>query len=114
MSDSDYKTVESLEELNSIKESSDAFLLYVSTTNCNVCKILKPKISDLFKERFPKVELYYVNSDNTPEVSGQLSIFAVPTVLLYLNGQEFARESRSISIELLASKVQRPYNLFFD
>lgn len=109
-----YTEISTQDELDSYIKNEEAVLVYVSTTNCNVCKVLKPKIAELFAEKFPKVKLLYVNSDNTPEISGQLSIFAVPTILIYLDGQEFVRESRNISIDILAQKVERPYNLFFE
>ena len=109
-----YKTVNSVEEFNEIKESNKASLFYISTPECNVCKILKPKISDLFGNEFPKITLYYVDSAQTPEISAQLTVFAVPTIIIFIDGQEFIRESRNISIAQLANSVKRPYSMFFE
>lgn len=108
------KNINNLEEMDTIIDTVESSLFYISTEACGVCKVLKPKIMELFKERFPKVELYYIDSEKSPEIAGQLSIFAIPTVLVYLDKQEFIRESRNISIGELERSFSRPYNMFFD
>jgi thioredoxin-like negative regulator of GroEL len=109
-----FTEVTSLDEFNRLVQEEAGALFYFSHDACNVCKVLKPKIMDLFADQFPKIGRYYVNTETTPEVSAQLSIFAVPTIILYLDGREYVRESRNVSMEKLAQQVQRPYDMMFE
>ncbi len=108
-----YKTIDSIEMMQQVIANEDASLFYISTNECGVCEILKPKIEEFFSGKFPKISLNYVNSSTTPEIAAQMSIFTVPTMLIYFGAQEFLRESRSISLDQLTEKVSRTYSLFF-
>ena len=108
-----YQTVENLESLEETIQKEAAVLLYISHDACNVCKVLKPEIATLFDTEFPQVQRFYIDSKNRAEIAAQYSVFAVPTVIIYLDGKEFFRESRNISLAQLKDKVARPYELFF-
>lgn len=95
-----------------IKERA-AVLAYFSHDECNVCKVLKPKLIELVNERFPEIQFIYINVKELPEISAQLSIFTVPTIVIYFEGKEFVRKSRSIGIEEIAASIERPYQLMF-
>ncbi len=100
-----------LEEIEAIIKEELGVLLYFSTPTCNVCKALKPKISQAFSEHFPIIRQIYIDSAQTPEIPASLQIFSVPTILIYLDGKEFAREGRNLSIEKLVEKIKRPYEI---
>ena len=104
----DIKTIESLENLIS---EEVGVLVYFSTPTCNVCHALKPKIKAAFDTHFPKIKQLFIDSSKTPQIPSNLQIFSVPTILVYLDGKEFARESRNVSVSLLIQKIQRPYEL---
>lgn len=101
------------EDYNNAKTSSEAALFYFSHEDCNVCKVLKPKIEELLLNSFQKIKMYYVNTRNNPEIIGQERIFTVPTVTVYLDGNEFLRKSRNIGISELEKDIERPYNILF-
>ena len=109
-----YHTIASNDELQQLISTEDATLIYVSSDECGVCKVLKPKIAELFSEKFPKTTLNYVSTTDIPEIAAQMSIFAIPTVLVFFNGQEFIRESRNIALGILEEKVERPYGMLFE
>ncbi len=106
-------TVNTEEEYNQFKTKEGFFLFYFSHDDCNVCKVLKPKVHDLLQDNFPKVKMYYVNTHKTPAISGQNSIFAVPTIIVYFDGRELFRKSRNIGIGELASQIQKSYEMVF-
>lgn len=108
------KSLENLLSLNKILEKQDAVLLYFSHDKCNVCKVLKPKIAELLAADFPKMEMYYVNTEELPEVAGQYRVFAVPSILVFFQGRESFRYSRNLSVSELAAAIERPYSLMFD
>ncbi len=108
------KTTKSLEAFNQQIKDSTAVLAYFSHERCNVCKVLKPKLAETFKNQFPKIEQIYVDVDNTPEIAGQYSIFAVPVIIVFFEGKETYRNTRNISISELVTLVERPYQVIFD
>jgi len=103
------KSIDAIEE--AIKEG--AALLYVSAPNCSVCEALKPKVEALFAQRFPKVRLYEANVAKIPQIGARLRIFSAPAILIFFDGQEFAREGRNVSLELLAERMEKIYGLYF-
>ena len=106
--------VKSFEELNSKIKSEEAVLVYFSHEECNVCKVLKPKVAELVKEKFPKLKMVYSDTVKIPEAAGQNRVFAVPTILLFLDGREYVRASRNISVDELQRQIQRPYGMMFE
>lgn len=81
-------------------------LAYFSFPGCSVCVALLPKIEKLVKS-FLNVEFLYVNTHDTPEVSGQYLAFTVPTVILFSQGMEQSRWSRVFSVEDVESALVR-------
>ena len=108
------ETIENLEQYKKVLEKDDAVLFYFSHEQCNVCKVLKPKVAELLNEEFPKMKMYYCDTKKSPELAAQNSIFAVPTILTYFGGHENMRKSRNIGLHELADSIYRPYNLIFD
>ncbi len=105
--------IKSEAEYLEISGNTPASLFYFSHDDCNVCKVLKPKVFELLQEKCPKIPMYYVNIHKIPEISGQRSIFAVPTILVYLDGQEIIRKSRNIGLAELDDLIAKPYSIFF-
>lgn len=108
------ETITSLEQMNSVINSNPAVLFYCSTPDCGVCKSLKPKVIALANDNFPKMGLYYIDLDSVPEIRGQLSVFAVPAVLVFINGRETIREARNFGIMELGRSIDRYYSRLFD
>ncbi|MBN2890447.1 MAG: thioredoxin family protein [Bacteroidales bacterium] len=109
-----YSTVETIDELNELIEKEDAVLVYFSHEKCNVCKVLKPTVAELLENNFPKVKMVYSDTVNSPEIAGQNSVFAVPTILVFMGGREYIRKSRNIGIIELSDAIERPYNMMFE
>jgi thioredoxin 1 len=109
-----YKEIKTLEEFKQVIGEDDAALFYFSHQQCNVCKVLKPKIAELIKADFPKIGLFYCDTVNSPELAAQNSVFAVPTLLVYFGGRETIRKSRNLGIEELKMELERPYGLIFE
>jgi thioredoxin-like negative regulator of GroEL len=96
-----------------ITETNKAVCFYLSTPECNVCKVLKPKVIEMLEVYFPKISFCYVDLNEAKEISGQLSIFSVPTILVYFEGKETIRASRNMHIEELREQIDRYYKMIF-
>ena len=108
------KNIESFEDLNDTIKRQDAVLVYFSHEQCNVCKVLKPKVAEMLKKNFPKVDMVYSDTVKIPEAAGQNRVFAVPTIVVYFDGREYIRTSRNISVEDLQRQIDRPYDMMFN
>jgi len=107
-------TISDLAALDSLIREKKAVLLYFSTRTCSVCKVLRPKVSDLLQAQYPEVAARYVDTELSPLIAGQHRVFAVPTLLLFFDGREQARYSRNFSLSQLTQAIDRPYRLLFD
>jgi thioredoxin-like negative regulator of GroEL len=107
-----FTEVKSFDEFLKLKEEP-ALLAYFSTNACNVCKVLKPKVAELVQSEFPNMKLAYIPSDVLPDVAAQNQVFAAPTILIFFEGREYIRKSRSIGISELQREIDRPYSMVF-
>lgn len=108
-----YQYIENLQEYEQFVADRPAVLTYFSTLECNVCKVLKPKVMELILSEFPQISLVYVETNLQPEIAAQNRIFAVPTLVVYFDGKEYIRKSRNFGLDELLLELQRPYNLMF-
>ena len=96
-----------------IKENRGV-LLYFSTFSCSVGEALEPKVRALLKEKFPKLVFLFVDMNAVPEFTAAHQVFVEPTILLFLEGNEFLRKSRHIGLKELELAIDRVYQLAFE
>lgn len=92
-------------------QEEQGVLLYFSGEHCNVCHALRPKFAEALDVHFPLVKQIYLDAHEHAEISAQYQVFSVPTMIVFLQGQEFAREGRAVSIHQLVQKLERPYSI---
>jgi len=93
---------------------NDAMLVYFSHDDCNVCKVLKPKVKELLEDSFPGVKFVYVNTHEQPDEAASKQVFAVPTILVFFEQREYFRFGRNVSLGELESAISRPYGFLFE
>ena len=101
-------TIETLQE--TIKENM-AVMIYFSAPSCNVCHALKPKLLEAIEQNFEKFTIISVDTSKEQEIAAHYSVFTIPTVLVFLQGREFLRKSRHMSIEEVIREIKRPYEI---
>lgn len=106
-------SISSFEEFRVILEENKAVLAYFTTETCSICKVLKPKVEQMLSKSFPQIKAVTIQSDQLPELSAQFRIFTAPTILVFFEGNETIRKSRSFGIDELKAEIQRPYSLLF-
>ncbi|MDQ7816212.1 MAG: thioredoxin family protein [Melioribacteraceae bacterium] len=99
----------SMQDFDSAAASNRAALFYFSTPDCNVCKVLRPKVEELISEQFPLVKFIYINILDAKELAAQKNIFTVPTILFYFEGKEYLRKSRFVNLDELEDELSRYY-----
>ncbi len=88
-------------------------LAYFAAPNCAVCVGLEPRVEAMARELFPRLARVRVDCEQARELAAQLGVFTIPTVIVYFEGQETVRKSRSFSLGELREAIERPYHLFF-
>lgn len=87
--------------------------VYYSGPDCNVCQVLKPKLFDMLQQQFPRIPIGEVDCSESAELSAQQVVFSIPTLIVYFEGKEAIRKTRSFSLTELASDLERPYSILF-
>ena len=103
-----------LEEIQNDIANELGVMLYFSGIHCNVCHALRPKVDAMFANDFPAIKRRYIDAENSPEVAAYYNVFAVPTMIVFMDRREFAREGRAVSLVELTARLQRPYGLMMD
>lgn len=100
-----------LDEIQEAVRTHPAVLLYFSAPHCNVCRTLRPKVWEAMATHFEALRPIYVDISETPETSSHYGVFAIPTLVVFLDGREFVRKSRYMSVGELVAEIRRPYEI---
>lgn len=102
------QTIQTIE--NTIKESL-AVMVYFSAPTCNVCYALKPKLIDALDKNFKEFKVESVDISMEEDIAPHFGVFTAPTVLIFLDGKEFLRKSRNMSVDEVIREIKRPYDI---
>ncbi|MFA5235045.1 MAG: thioredoxin family protein [Sulfurimonas sp.] len=103
--------MQNIEEIQKTLEESQAVMLYFSAPTCNVCHALKPKLLDAIESNFKEFKILSIDTSFEQEIAAHFSVFAIPTVLVFLGGREFLRKSRHMSVDEVVREIKRPYEI---
>jgi len=101
-------TIKNIEE--SIKDNI-AVMVYFSAPTCNVCHALKPKLMEALNKNFKEFIVESVDISVEEDIAPHFGVYAIPTVLVYLDGKEFLRKSRHMSVDEIINEIKRPYSI---
>ena len=102
------QTIENIEK--TIKENL-AVMVYFSAPTCNVCHALKPKLLEELDKNFSEFKIESVDISIEEDIAPHFGVYAIPTVLIYLDGKEFVRKSRHMSVHEVLEGIRRPYEI---
>jgi thioredoxin-like negative regulator of GroEL len=103
--------MQTIENINQTINENLAVMLYFSAPTCNVCHALKPKLLEAIKTNFEKFEIVSIDTSVEQETSAYFSVFTIPSVLVFLDGKEFLRKSRHMSVDEVMWEIKRPYEI---
>ena len=99
--------------LDAFIQSHTMCVAYFTGPDCAVCKALKPKLVELLARRFPEIAFGEVDCAASPALAASHSIFTIPTLVLFIQGKESLRRSRSFAPAALALELERPYSMLW-
>lgn len=103
--------MQTIEDIKKTLEENQAVMLYFSAPTCNVCHALKPKLLDAIQSNFTEFKVVSIDTSFEQEIAAHFSVFAIPTVLVFLDSKEFLRKSRHMSVDEVVGEIKRPYEI---
>ena len=64
---------------------------------CGPCKMMAPSFAQAAQQLEPRIRLLKVNTEDSPQIATQYSIRSIPTMVLFKNGKEVARQSGAMN-----------------
>ena len=107
------KTLVELEELEQLINQQPGLVVLFGGEHCGVCQVIKPKLETMLAERYPLLQVVYIDCQQSQSLCAQKSVFSLPVVQVYFDRQRFIEKARSFSLAALLDEIQRPYELFF-
>lgn len=105
--------VNSFDELTDLLVQSKASLVLFGGENCGVCTAIKPRLEKLLNSAYPELRLLYVDCQRSQDICAQNSVFSLPVVRVFFEGQLFLEEIKAFSINKLVTDIERPYRALF-
>ncbi|MEN1759007.1 thioredoxin family protein [Anoxynatronum sibiricum] len=81
-----------------VLQTEKRVLLYVGNADCTVCQSTKPRILTLMKAH-PLWAGVEASAQKNPDIAGQYLVFAIPAVLLFVEGKEIFRTARFLDFQ---------------
>ena len=103
--------MQTIEDIQKTVQENMAVMLYFSAPTCNVCHALKPKLLDAITTNFKEFKIISIDVSSEQESAAHFNVFAIPTVLIFLDGREFIRKSRHMSVDEVVREIERPYKI---
>lgn len=72
-------------------------LLKLGATWCGPCKAIKPALESLAQDRESSLTVLDMDIDDSPKTPQSLQVMSVPTMILFIKGQEVSRKVGSMS-----------------
>lgn len=73
---------------------------------CGPCKMMAPAFEQASSELSPFVRLAKLNTEDEQAIAGHLNIRSIPTMVMFKNGREIARQAGAMSAADIKSWVQ--------
>ena len=90
-----------------IARSSVPVVVDVWAPWCGPCRMMAPAFEKAAQELEPEIRFLKLNSDEEQAAAGRLGIRGIPTLLLYRDGKEVARQSGAMSAGQITAWVRQ-------
>ena len=74
---------------------------------CGPCRAMAPQFESAAAELEPRVRFAKLDTEAAPDVAGRFAIRGIPTMILFRNGREIARQSGALDRSAIVEFVRR-------
>ena len=85
------------ELLAQAKKENKVIFIDAYTTWCGPCKMMAPAFEQAAAQLEPHVRLAKLNTEDEQRIAANLNIRSIPTMVMFKNGREVARQSGAMS-----------------
>jgi len=103
--------MQTIDDINKIIKENLTVMVYFSAPTCNVCHALKPKLQQALNDNFRGFTIVSVDISMQEDIAPHFGVYAIPAVLIFLDGKEFLRKSRHMSVDEIIREIKRPYEI---
>jgi thioredoxin len=96
-----------METFNEIINSDKPVLVDFYATWCGPCKVMGPVIEELGKELEGKARVLKVDVEKNQAVAGQYNVQAVPTLIIFKDGQIVWRNAGTMPKPALLAQIEQ-------
>jgi thioredoxin 1 len=104
--------IDSAEKLQGIVNQAENLLVYFYNDDCAPCLSLRPKVEDLISERFPLMDMVYIDAKKYPALAAEFQVYSIPVLIFFFEGKEYLRYSKYVSLTELSESIGRIYDLY--
>lgn len=97
-----------METFNDVISSDRLVLVDFFATWCGPCKAMHPVLENLKRQLGESIHIIKVDIDKHQQTAMQYGVQAVPTLMLFRNGQQLWRQSGALSLQQLLAVIN-PY-----
>ncbi|XKE44889.1 thioredoxin family protein [Halomonas organivorans] len=102
-------------DLDAALADHPAVLVMFGGRHCGVCQAVKPRLSAMLAEEFPRLKAFYADcQDAAASLCAQQRVFSLPVVRLWFEGQPFGDFTRVFSLGEVREAIRRPYAALYD
>ncbi len=89
-----------------VERSSIPVVVDFWATWCGPCKTMAPHFERAAKQLEPDVRLAKLDTDANPNTAGRFNIRSIPTLIVFKNGREVARQSGAMDANALTNWIR--------
>lgn len=98
------KQFNSFEDL--LAEADKPLLVDFSAPWCGPCRMMEPILDQVNAQMKQKIQVVKINTDNYPQLASQYQVHALPTLVLFKNGQAVDRIEGVMPLEQLIQRLE--------
>lgn len=100
------------EELKRFINKAENLLVYFFNDECAPCVSLRPKVEELICNRFPLMDLIYIDGSQFPKLIAEYQAYSFPLLIFFFEGKEYLRYGKFVSLPELGESIGRIYDLY--
>ncbi len=101
-----YSVLENEWNIDEILAQNTYVILQIGTETCMPCHALTKRLKEWGKD-YPQVCIIYISMETYVKETAQMNIMSVPTILTYIEGKLFQRESGYFSLNQILARFEK-------